>query len=500
LDFLTEVDIMPPTMSKTPSTTIRSRKKSLRKRTATTGRTKPKKVSAPVIANYAAALRYLNDRMDLERSRVSRLRKVEFKLDRMKALMRALGNPQNDLRIVHVAGTKGKGSVCEMVSSCLGACGYTVGLYTSPHLVEMRERIRVGGALIPTGVFAKAMQTCADAAATIERRHGKPTYFELLTALALKHFADQAVDVAVFECGLGGRLDATNIIHPIVTAITSISFDHIDVLGDTLDQIAREKAGIFKQGVPAVTIKQEAGVVEAMRDVAERVGCELEVVGKEIEFSYRFEATPKIGPHTCVCLNTERSSFDHFNVPLKGEHQAPNCGLALAILDKLRSLGIDTPENKVIVGLEKTSLAGRMEMALHDPRVMLDGAHNASSIKALIRAIGAHVPYDSMAVVFGCSEDKDVDGMLKYIALGADKVIFTRAKGNPRALDPHDLQERFGELSGKMSQVEATLPEALTTAARAVGRDDLICVTGSFYLVGEAKKHLAQRVARSAAR
>ncbi len=349
--------------------------------------------------------------------------------------------------------------------------------------------------MIPTGVFAKAMQTCADAAATIERRHGKPTYFELLTALSLKHFADQAVDVAVFECGLGGRLDATNIIHPIVTALTSVSLDHTDVLGSTIDQIAREKAGIFKKGVPAVTIKQEAGVIEAMREVAEEIGCELEVVGKEIEFSYRFESTPKFGPHTCVCLNTEHSSFDHFKVPLQGEHQAPNCGLALAILDKLRTLGFDTPENKVIIGLENTTLPGRMEMAHRDPRVMLDGAHNASSIKALIRAIGAHVPYDSMAVVFGCSEDKDVDGMLKHIALGADKVIFTRAKGNPRALDPHELAERFSELSGKMSQVEDTLPEALKTAARAVARDDLICVTGSFYLVGEAKKLLTQRVA-----
>lgn len=478
-------------MSKTASTASRTRKKSTKKRGATSAPSK-EKGAAPDISNYTAALKYLIEgRLDLERTRVSRLRKTEFKLDRMKALVKALGDPQNDLRIVHVAGTKGKGSVCEMVSSALGACGYTVGLYTSPHLVDVRERIRVGGEMITYPAFAKAMQSCAEAAAKVEKRHGPPTYFELLTALALKHFADQAVDIAVIECGLGGRLDATNIIHPDVVAITQVSVDHTDVLGSTLPEIAREKAGILKKGVPAITIEQEPSALEAMNEIAEACGATIETVGKDIDFSYRFEATPKYGPHTCVCLNTDRSAFEHLVVPLPGEHQALNCGLALAVLDRLRGLGFETPETKVIQGLEGLSIPGRMELAFQNPRVLLDGAHNASSIKALMRSIGAHVPYDSMVVVFGCSEDKDIAGMLEHIALGADKIIFTRARGNPRAIDPHDLQRQFSEISGKMSQIEETLPEALTTAAQAVGREDLICVTGSFYLVGEAKKHLA---------
>jgi len=486
-------------MPKTVSPPTRNRKKSTSKQGGVSTNTASNNKSTTSIPNYTAAVKYLVEgRLDLERTRVSRLRKTEFKLDRMRALAKAMGDPQNDLRIVHVAGTKGKGSVCEMVAAALKECGYTVGLYTSPHLVDVRERVRVGGEMITYPAFTKAMDAVAKASASIEKKFGVPTYFEIMTALAFRHFADQAVDVAVFECGLGGRLDATNIVHPDVSLITSISVDHTDVLGTTPPEIAREKAGIFKKSAPAITIAQEPGVIEAMQEIAESVGATLEILGKNIDFSYRFEASPKLGPYTCVCVNTERSAFEHLVVPLKGEHQALNCGLALAALDRLRAVGFDTPEIKVIAGLENLQIPGRMEMALHSPRVLLDGAHNASSIKALIRSIGAHIPYDSMVVVFGVSEDKDIDGILKHLALGADKIIFTRAKGNPRAMDPHELQRRFSEISVKMSQVEETLPEALSTAARAVARDDLICVTGSFYLVGEAKKHLASLKAQAA--
>ena len=227
-----------------------------------------------------------------------------------------------------------------------------------------------------------------------------------------------------------------------------------------------------------------------MREVAAKVGAPFETVGAEIDFSYRFEATPALGPHTCVCLSSDRSNFEHVNVPLHGEHQALNCGLALAVLDKLRGKGFDASETAIITGLADTKLPGRMDLAWTEPRILLDGAHNSASLQALVRSIGAHVPYDSMVMVFGCSEDKDVDDLLRKISLGADKLIFTRARTTGRAVDPRELQRRFMELSGKMTQVAETLPEALTLASRAVGRDDLICVTGSFYLVGEAKKYL----------
>jgi len=442
-------------------------------------------------SSYQAALRCLYDRMDLERTRVLRLQRESFTLDRMRALAAELGDPQEALRCIHVAGSKGKGSICAMVASSLEECGYAVGVYTSPHLTDVRERMQISGSMIPTADFTRLLGKVEAAAQAIEGDHGKPTFFEMLTALSLLWFADQAVDVAVLETGLGGRLDATNIVTPEICLIGSISRDHTQLLGETLEEIAREKAGIMKPGIPAITMNQSKEVLEAFRQKAEEVGAPLEVLGKDIDFSYRFEATPKRGPHTCVCLTTARSSFEHVDVPLPGEHQALNCGLALAALDRLRERGVEAPEPRVIEGLAKTVLPGRMELAWSDPRILLDGAHNEASLQALMRAIGVHVPYDSLVVVFGCGEDKDVDALLKCVAGGADKVIFTRAKNSPRALTSRELQQAFSRVSGKMSQTAATLPEALELAARAVSRGDLICVTGSFHLVGEAKKHLA---------
>jgi dihydrofolate synthase/folylpolyglutamate synthase len=457
-------------------------------------------VRAGDIDNYTLALKYLSERTNVERTRPDRVAAEVFKLDRMAALLDHLDNPQRDVRCVHVAGSKGKGSVVEMTASCLAGCGYTTGVYTSPHLVDVRERIRINREMIGYGAFARAAQRVAQAAETIRRKHGEATFFETMTAMALCHFAEQAVDLAVIEVGLGGRLDATNLVQPEVTAVTAIQLEHTVLLGDTLEKIAAEKAGIFKPGVPALTIPQPKEVLEVFRHSASQVAAPLEVVGKEIEFSCRFESSPELGPHTRVCLSTARSNFEHLPVPLKGEHQAYNCGLALAILDKLRDRGFDTPERKVAEGLAATPSEGRMEMVPGSPRIVLDGAHTPDSIRALMRAIGANVRYDSMVVVFGCAADKDVRRMLEQVATGADKVIFTKAMGSGRAMDPRELARRFVEISPKMTQVARSLEDALGLAARAVGRDDLICVTGSFYLAGEAKKHLQDGAGRRAER
>ncbi len=438
--------------------------------------------------SMAAALAFLDSRTNVEQLRPQTLdTKHVFSLARMVALMAALGNPQSSFRSVHVAGSKGKGSVCEMTSSCLQACGYTVGLYTSPHLVDIRERIRIGQSMVSESDFCRLLHAAAKAAHSIARTHGEPTHFELMTAIAFQHFADQAVDVAVIEVGLGGRLDATNIIQPEVCAIAAIQLEHTQVLGSTIEKIAREKAGIMKQGVPTVTISQPAPVLAVFKEVADHVGAPLLVVGQDLEFSSRFEASPELGPHARVCLNTPRSQFEHLPVPLKGEHQALNCGLALAILDQLRARGIDTPEGKVASGLAQTPTHGRLEVVLRDPRIVIDGAHNPESIAGLVKALGAQVRYDSLVVVFGCAADKDVTGMLTNLSMGADKLIFTRAEASARAIDPKDLQRKFAELSPKMTQVAPNVRDAINMAARAVGRDDLIVVTGSFALAGEAK-------------
>ena len=446
------------------------------------------------ITTYASALRYLNDRSDIERMRSVRYDQRTFKLDRMIELLERLGNPQSQVRMVHVAGTVGKGSTVAMIAHMLEGCGYTVGQYTSPHLVDVRERVVINGQPIGKAEFTELMKEIASAARGLD---SEPTFFEILTALGLKHFADQAVDIAVIEVGLGGRLDSTNVITPEVSVICTIDHDHNRLLGATLPEIAREKAGICKPGVPVLMFEQAPEIEAAIREVADRVGASLRIVNKDIEFSSRFCHAPDLGPHTRVCLFTDTSRYEHLPVPLAGEHQAINCGLALAAVDILRSRGFDCAEDRVTSGLARTRVRGRMQLVSERPKVLVDGAHNPASVGALMRCVGAHVPYDSMVCIFGCCADKDMGAMLDRVNLGADKVVFTRASSNPRAADPEELQRMFAERSGKMSQVARSFPQALELAINAVSREDLIVVTGSFYLVGDAMKHLEERLAGS---
>ncbi len=438
--------------------------------------------------SYSSALKYLDSHVNIERSRPSRLEKGIFKLDRMRAMLEELGNPHHQVRFVHVAGSKGKGSIVEMVASSLGECGYGVGVYTSPHLVDMRERVRVGVAPMRKGDVVRELGFVAVAAAAVEKAHGKATYFELVTALAFRYFAERVVDIAVIEVGLGGRLDSTNVITPECGVIGAIHLEHTQILGETVEEIAREKAGTMKPGVTTYTYPQDEGVMEVFRKVAEQVGADLKVIGEDLDFSWRFESSPEQGPHARVCLSTEHSNHEHLPVPLPGQHQAVNCGLALAVLDKLGQHGFDIGERQVAVGLAKTQRLGRLEEVWGSPRIFIDGAHTTESIHALVRAIGAHIHYDSMVVVFGCAEDKDIGGIIDKIGLGADKIIFTKSSTNPRSMDPDKLQRMYVERHGKMAQVEPNLKKAINIAAQAAaGPGDLILVTGSFYLAGEAK-------------
>lgn len=460
--------------------------------------TELKTEAKPVIVginSYAKATRFLSTLSDYERLRIVRYNADNFDLDRMRILLKKIGNPHEAFRSVHVAGTKGKGSTSTMIASMLQACGYKVGLYTSPHLIDVRERMTINGEMISQAEFTRLTRLVEP---FVMKAKPMPTYFDTLTAIAFKYFAEQKVDIAVVETGLGGRLDSTNVLKPEVTAITSISKDHMAQLGSTIAKIAEEKAGIFKPGVPAVTVLQDPTVEMVLKRVAEKVGAPLDISGKSIEFSYRFESSRMLGRHNRVCLTTPTSKFEHLAVPLFGEHQAINCGLALSVIDKLKGRGLPIDDAKAMEGLAKTKIAGRMEMVNQTPRVLIDGAHNAASIDAMMRAIGQHIPYDSMVVIFGCCQDKDVDGMLERITSGADKVIFTKVN-NIRSADAQELANRYVELYGKMAQVADTLEEALSIAARAVTKEDLICITGSFYLIGEAKQHFAQKAAANAA-
>lgn len=441
----------------------------------------------PSVSPYSKALRFLASLSDYEKLRIVRYTDQNFDLDRMRTLLRKLGNPQDTFRSVHIAGTKGKGSTCAMVAAMLRGNDLKVGVYTSPHLTDIRERIVINGEMIPQEAFARLIRQVEP---LVKHARPTPSYFDVLTAVAFKYFAEQKVDIAVIETGLGGRLDSTNVLKPEVTAITSISKDHMAQLGNTIEKIAAEKAGIFKPGVPAVTVLQSEGVEKVLQDAAAKVGAPFDVTGKSIEFSFRFESSRMLGPHNRICLSTPTSKFEHLAVPLFGEHQAVNCGLALSIVDKLKGRGFPLNDSRSMEGLAKTTMAGRMELICNNPRVLVDGAHNAASIDAMMRAVGQHIPYDSMVVIFGCCADKDVPGMLERITSGADKVIFTSV-GSIRSAEPNELAAEYVERFGKMAQVAATLEDALEIANRAITKEDLITITGSFYLVGQAKKLFA---------
>lgn len=437
-------------------------------------------------------MNFLNTRTNFERMPRVGYNTSNFNLARMQRLLAGLGNPQKAFKSVHIAGTKGKGSTATMLAAMLENCGLRTGLYTSPYLIDVRERIQINSEMIPEGDLTRLMARIAAAG----NRLGKdePTFFEVMTALAFLYYAEKKVEIAVIEAGMGGRLDSTNVLRPEACAITSISYDHMAQLGATLEKIAEEKAGIFKSGVPAISAPQTSEVRQALGRVATRVKTPLRFTGKDIEFSYRFECSRSAGPHIRVSLTSGTTRFEHVPVPLPGDHQAVNCGLALSLLVQLKESGLAVDDQKAIEGLAKAHLPGRMEIIHQDPRIMVDGAHNAASVEALMRAIGQNISYDSMVVIFGCRSDKDIPGMLEHVQLGADKVIFTDA-GTPRAADPNELAAEYMERSGKMAQVAHRLEDALDIAERAVTREDMICITGSFYLAGKAKLIVKDRYA-----
>lgn len=428
-------------------------------------------------------MNFLDSLTNYERVPRTRYTTGNFGLSRMNRLLAALAHPHKSFRSIHIAGTKGKGSTATMLAEMLRGCGYRVGLYTSPHVITIRERICVDGGLISESGFAKAVNAVAQVAS--KAKVPSPTYFEVMTCAAFLHFQAEEVDIAVIETGMGGRLDATNVITPEVVGITSISRDHMAQLGSTLSAIAKEKCGIIKKGVPVISAPQADEVRAVIKAAAAEAGSQLRYSDEGAQYSYRFEFSRSAGRHARICLTTPNSRFEHLQVPLPGQHQAINCGLAVGILDALKAQGLDIPEQKATAGLANVVLPGRMQLIRETPRILVDGAHNAASIDALMRAIGQNITYDSMIVIFACHKDKDADGMMRRLQIGADKMIVTRTESS-RSAEPSELAAAYSECSGKMVQVAETLDDAMQIALGAVGREDLICVTGSFYLVAEA--------------
>jgi len=424
--------------------------------------------------NYTAAVDFLLARTDYERwpgyTYASR-----FDLRRMDVLLRRLGNPHLGSRFVHVAGSKGKGSTSAMIAAGLQAAGCTTGLYTSPHLVTLRERISVDGRPILKRELAEVVKKLKPAADETDREatYGELTTFELLTAAALLHFHDKGTDFQVLETGLGGRLDATNVVTPEVCVITSISLDHTEVLGDTIPQIAGEKAGIIKPGVPAVISPQTDEALAVIRRACLQTGSRLVSVGKEVTW----QCTGHSLSGQSLVVRGIRQSY-RLTIPLLGSHQMENAATAVAALEIL-----DIPEESIVAGLAATRWRGRLQVLRRRPMLVVDGAHSGDSAAKLRQALADYFHFDSLVLIIGTSADKDLSAIAAELAPLNARVIATRSR-HPRSTEPERVASEFSR-RGAVAEVSGSVGEAVAEALRDASNTDLICATGSLFLVGE---------------
>jgi len=430
--------------------------------------------------SYKEALEFIYSFTDYEKLRSYRYSPEEFNLARMERLLGLVGNPHLSFLSFHVAGTKGKGSTCAMIESALRAQGYRTGLYTSPHLHTFRERIQIAGELVSEEDVTWAVERLRP---SVEKVEGLTT-FEVITALSFLLFASKGVEVAVVEVGLGGRLDATNVINPLVSIITSLSFDHTQLLGSTLTSIAREKAGIIKEGIPVVSAPQEKEALEVIEETARLKDSSLVVVGRD----WVWEGVEKGWDgqsFTIKRLNPPGFSLK-VRVPLLGAFQPENATVAVAALDTARHRGLSISNEAIREGLEKVRWPGRLEVLQSSPLFIVDGAHNVESAQYLAQSLRELFPWNRLFLIFGVSADKDIAGMMAELLPLADEVIFTRAS-NPRAASPEEMLGKAEALGFKGRAVEP-VRKAVEEALKEAGPGDLICVTGSLFLVADAKE------------
>jgi dihydrofolate synthase/folylpolyglutamate synthase len=437
--------------------------------------------------SYEAALDYLFSATDYEKMRRVRYNADTFSLDRMRRLLERLGSPERRLRSVHVAGTKGKGSTAAMAHAIAAACGLKTGLYTSPHLIDIRERIHVGRDPIAPEDLERLIRAARPHVEHLREEGDPATFFEIFTALAFAHFAASGVDLAVVEVGLGGRLDATNVLTPDVSVLTAISIDHVEQLGGTLSAIAAEKAGIVKPGVPVVSQPQPPEALEVVERACRAAGSPMMLVGRDV--TYTWSPAPDGGRRGIrLSVRTPLAAYEDLFVPLMGEHQAINAAAAIAAAECVGPMrGRLTPQT-VRRALAGVQWPGRMEYLAGPPEMVLDGAHNRASMERLAEGLARHFPGRRIVTVFASAADKDVDGMLAVLAerMPGTPVVLTRTD-NPRAADPADLASRFAALGGQAAEMTADVPAALRRAAELASPDALIVACGSLYLVGEIK-------------
>jgi len=429
---------------------------------------------------YNLALDYLYSFVDYSLKHSSELAKADFNLGRMFELMKSLGNPQAKYPIIHVAGTKGKGSTSALCAAALQAAGYKVGLYTSPHLLDYTERIQINGTPISHEQMIELVEEIKPYVAKIEML----TTFEITTALAFLGFGKYGVNAAVFEVGLGGRLDATNIVTPKVSVITSLSYDHTAVLGNTLTLIAGEKAGIIKDGVPVVSSPQKDESLAILERIAELKYSSLTLIGRDVKFELIESSlegqnltvdgerrTVGDGPRSTVKLQ----------IPLLGKHQVENAATACTAL---KVSGIPITDEQIQKGFSKVQWRARFEIARREPPVIFDSAHNQDSFEKLSETLETYFPGKKVYLIFGASEDKNIPGMFAELKSKIEKIIITRAD-HPRALEVEKIQQ-LAEQAGVESEAVTPVKAALAWALELSSKDGSIVLSaGSMFVTAE---------------
>ncbi|MFN3531232.1 MAG: bifunctional folylpolyglutamate synthase/dihydrofolate synthase [Candidatus Brocadia sp.] len=450
------------------------------------------KNTAPAFQSYEEALAFLYKAIDYEKLTSYQYNASTFSLDRMERLLVYVGNPHRKLSCVHITGTKGKGSTAIMISTILGHAGLVTGLFTSPHLIDITERIQINHQKISAHEFTGIINDLRPFIQHLRETEpsAAPTFFEILTAAGMLYFKKKRVEMAVLEVGLGGRLDSTNVVLPQVSVITNVGFDHMAILGNTLSNIAYEKAGIIKQHVPVVSGVEAPEALTVIEKTCREKDAPLYLFGRDI-WVEDVQGFDRNGARGLMCkIKTWRHTYDNIFLPLIGIHQAKNCALVLAALEVMRDRNyISIDDDTIRRALTSLYCPARIEIISRNPLIILDFAHTVDSMRFLKKTLLENFTFDKLILILGFSQDKDLDNILKEIVLEADFIIVTRSK-NPRAAAPDDLYKRIEKLCGKQSKILDNVRDAIAAAKQIASQDDLICITGSAYLAGEAREVL----------
>ena len=448
-----------------------------------------------VLKTYQDCEQFLYQRTNFERTTPEVKKAHDLKLDRMRLILAQLGDPHLAIPILHVAGTKGKGSTCQIAASILQQTGKRIGLFTSPHIHRFEERMTVNVEMMsPDDMIALLNEFITRVSASTEDLLSSATFFEITTALAWLHFVRQNVDYAVFEVGLGGRLDCTNLCRPVVTAITRIGRDHVKVLGEEISQIAWEKAGIIKPGVPVINAANSVEAREVVHQVAIERGSPEWELGSDIRIEVA-EFWTEAKPMAKFTVRTPYHQFDKLELSVCGAHQIDNAATAVSMISQLMHADsrVVLSNDQIRQAVVESRLPMRIEKVSLKPMIILDVAHNGPSAEALVRTLkGLSVKRTYLLVA--CSKDKEIAEILQPLAGYFDEITVTRYLENPRAAQPSDLAEILKTLETTASVAENDVPQAaLEDLIAKAGPDDLICISGSFFLAAEMRGYLARR-------